>query len=89
VNRNEEVNPEFITAFTNLLSSHISKSSKSFAICANVFVLEITSRDLESFSKHSKRSVINADDVKLLARRNEDLEAKICEFVKTFKKEKD
>ena len=29
-----------------------------------------TCRDMESFSKHAKRSTINPDDVKLLVRRN-------------------
>ncbi|KAL3268564.1 hypothetical protein HHI36_007672 [Cryptolaemus montrouzieri] len=31
------------------------------------------SSDLEAFQKHAKRSIINADDVKLLVRRNNSL----------------
>lgn len=41
----------------------------------------MTSRDLESFAKHAKRSQINTDDVLLLARRNEGLETLLKNFV--------
>jgi centromere protein S len=37
--------------------------------------IENTAKDLESFAKHAGRSQISTDDVMLLARRNEGLEA--------------
>jgi centromere protein S len=49
--------------------------------------LDMTSRDLESFAKHAKRSQINTDDVLLLARRNEGLETLLKTFVEKQRKE--
>ncbi|KAF9737900.1 hypothetical protein PMIN06_004261 [Paraphaeosphaeria minitans] len=50
--------PQFIGALTELVYTKIENSAK----------------DLELFSKHAGRKVINADDVMLLTRRNEALE---------------
>ncbi|OAK98024.1 hypothetical protein IQ06DRAFT_295402 [Phaeosphaeriaceae sp. SRC1lsM3a] len=50
--------PQFIGALTELVYTQIAN----------------TSRDLETFSAHAGRSVINTDDVMLLARRNDALE---------------
>ncbi|KAF2689212.1 hypothetical protein K458DRAFT_413507 [Lentithecium fluviatile CBS 122367] len=51
--------PQFIGALTELVYTQIANSA----------------RDLEVFSKHAGRKVINADDVMLLTRRNEALES--------------
>ncbi|KAF1962866.1 hypothetical protein CC80DRAFT_487319 [Byssothecium circinans] len=50
--------PQFIGALTELVYAQIANSA----------------RDLEVFSKHAGRKVINTDDVMLLTRRNEALE---------------
>ena len=34
---------------------------------------ELIARDLESFCRHAKRTIVNMDDVKMVARRNENL----------------
>ncbi|XP_065830429.1 centromere protein S-like [Oscarella lobularis] len=34
---------------------------------------QVVALDLESFSKHAKRTIINADDVEMCARRNDSL----------------
>jgi centromere protein S len=51
--------------------------------------LESISRDLESFAKHAGRTQISTDDVMLLARRNEGLEALLRSYVEKIRKEKD
>ncbi|KAF2256998.1 hypothetical protein BU26DRAFT_513726 [Trematosphaeria pertusa] len=58
-NNNLNATPQFIGALTELVYTQIANSA----------------RDLEVFSKHAGRKVINADDVMLLARRNEALES--------------
>ncbi|KAF2865338.1 kinetochore component CENP-S-domain-containing protein [Massariosphaeria phaeospora] len=58
INRNLNATPRFIGALTELVYTQIAN----------------TSRDLETFSKHGGRRVINTDDVMLLTRRNEGLE---------------
>ncbi|TID24021.1 apoptosis-inducing TAF9-like domain 1 family protein [Venturia nashicola] len=63
--QNHNATPQFIGALTELVWSQINT----------------TSRDLESFAKHAKRSQINTDDVLLLARRNEGLEMLLKNFV--------
>ena len=50
--------------------------------------LENTALDLESFARHARRSVINVEDVLLLARRNEGLETILRAFVEEGKKKK-
>ncbi|EMD95972.1 hypothetical protein COCC4DRAFT_29457 [Bipolaris maydis ATCC 48331] len=51
--------PQFIGALTELVYTQIAN----------------TARDLEVFSKHAGRKTINPDDVLLLGRRNEQLQA--------------
>ncbi|PSN68950.1 hypothetical protein BS50DRAFT_329017 [Corynespora cassiicola Philippines] len=58
LNRDLNATPQFIGALTELVYTQIAN----------------TSRDLEVFSKHAGRKVINTDDVMLLTRRNEGLE---------------
>lgn len=53
----------------NLTPAHAHSSADRSNRTAN------SARDLEVFSKHAGRKVINADDVMLLARRNEALES--------------
>jgi hypothetical protein len=55
----------------------------------NVCNLESVARDLESFAKHAGRTQISTDDVMLLARRNEGLEALLRSYVEKIRKEKD
>ena len=50
--------------------------------------MELFARDLESFSKHGKRTIINVDDVKLLCRRNPNLIEEIDKFIKENSLEK-
>ncbi|KAF1811388.1 hypothetical protein P152DRAFT_459785 [Eremomyces bilateralis CBS 781.70] len=57
--------PQFIGALTEMVWTHI----------------ENTSLDLENFAKHAGRSMVNTDDVLLLARRNEGLDALLRSFV--------
>ena len=42
---------------------------------------ENVAKDLESFAKHAGRTTVNTDDVLLLARRNEGLEAVLRGYV--------
>ena len=42
-------------------------------------------KDLESFAKHAGRSQITTDDVMLLARRNEGLEAVLRSYVEDLR----
>lgn len=62
-------------------------SSSTFQILYANTVTDLTSRDLESFAKHAKRSQINTDDVLLLARRNEGLETLLKTFVEEQRRE--
>lgn len=43
-------------------------------------------KDLESFAKHAGRTQITTDDVMLLARRNEGLEAVLRSYVEDLRK---
>ncbi|UJR14136.1 hypothetical protein I4U23_001130 [Adineta vaga] len=45
-------------------------------------------QDLDAFAKHGKRSTINADDVRLLCRRNPNLLDKIDDVQRTLKPSK-
>lgn len=42
-------------------------------------------KDLESFAQHAGRSVVNTEDVLLLARRNEGLQALLKQFVDDYR----
>jgi len=53
---------------------------------AYIFRAENSSKDLESFAKHAGRTQINADDVLLLARRNEGLESLLRGYVEDMRK---
>lgn len=74
---------EALTAFTNLLSSYISTIIMNMNIntllLLLLLLLGISSRDLEAFARHGKRSTIGFEDVKLLCRRNESFEKVIQE----------
>lgn len=47
----------------------------------NLAPTENVALDLESFSRHAKRTTVQTDDVLLLARRNADLHGIIKDFV--------
>ena len=49
---------------------------------------ENSAKDLEAFAKHAGRTQINADDVLLLARRNEGLESLLRGFLDELRKDK-
>ncbi|KAF2800744.1 hypothetical protein K505DRAFT_345006 [Melanomma pulvis-pyrius CBS 109.77] len=69
VMQNLNATPQFIGALTELVYTQI----------------ENTSRDLETFAKHAGRRIINTDDVMLLARRNEGLDALLRETLEAMK----
>jgi len=50
--------------------------------------LETLSNDLEAFAKHGKRTIVNTDDVKLLARRNPKLTTHLTSIEQTIPKPK-
>ncbi|KAF2839547.1 hypothetical protein M501DRAFT_908239, partial [Patellaria atrata CBS 101060] len=61
--------PQFIGALTELVWTQIGSAS----------------RDLEMFAKHAGRATVATDDVLLLARRNEGLEALLRGFVEELR----
>ncbi|KAF2741098.1 hypothetical protein EJ04DRAFT_571814 [Polyplosphaeria fusca] len=69
VKQNLNATPQFIGALTELVYRQISN----------------TSRDLETFSKHAGRRIINEDDVMLLSRRNEGLETVLKQVLDEMK----
>jgi centromere protein S len=88
--QNHNATPQFIGALTELVWSQISNARPFFHLQHTSFLtwrIDLTSRDLESFAKHAKRSQINIDDVLLLARRNEGLETLLKTFVEEQRKE--
>lgn len=65
--------------------------SKSFIACLTKTVVSIGdlfASDLESFSRHAKRTTITVDDVKLLSRRNRALSRKLNEHCFQYNLEK-
>ncbi|KAI9143912.1 putative apoptosis-inducing TAF9-like domain 1 family protein [Paraphysoderma sedebokerense] len=72
-NLDVEITPHFIAALTEV----VYKQIETMAI------------DVEFFAKHNKRTTISSDDVKLCARRNEDLYNKLSEFVGERTKQKE
>lgn len=69
--QNLNATPQFIGALTELVYAHIAQTAK----------------DLETFAKHAGRSQIATDDVMVLARRNEGLEAVLRGFVEEVRRE--
>lgn len=65
IRSNTNATPQYISALTELAWSQ----------------LESVAKDLEAFAKHAGRSQINADDVMLLTRRNEGLEAVLRSYL--------
>ena len=49
---------------------------------ATTNTMELFAQDLEAFSKHGKRTIINVDDVKLLCRRNPYMVENMDKFIK-------
>ncbi|KAJ9601598.1 hypothetical protein L9F63_000252 [Diploptera punctata] len=64
----EQINMELDELSTSLIAELIWKKMK------------VISQDLEQFAKHAKRTTINAEDVKLLVRRNPSLKANISKM---------
>lgn len=65
--------------------------SKPFTACLTKTIVsmgELFANDLESFSRHAKRTTITVDDVKLLVRRNKELAEKLNEHCLKFNLEK-
>ena len=56
-------------------------------LVSNNSCAESVGRDLESFAKHAGRTQISVDDVTLLARRNEGLEALLRTYLEKQRKE--
>lgn len=72
----EEIGNEVGLSFTKHVIATLSEiTSKQ---------LETYSADLEAFSNHARRAVINADDVKLLVRRNTQLATHIKELAENL-----
>lgn len=59
----------------HLENTQVEASDQYRQCLAHVVVSKVASfgQDLESFARHAKRTVINADDVKLILRRNPDM----------------
>jgi hypothetical protein len=67
--------PQFIGALTELVYTQIGMYLFTSHLVASLTRPANTARDLEVFSKHAGRRTINTDDVLLLGRRNEQLQA--------------
>jgi len=67
IRTNTNATPQYIGALTELAWSQ----------------LESVAKDLEAFAKHAGRSQINSDDVMLLTRRNEGLEAVLRSYLES------
>ncbi|KAJ9598785.1 hypothetical protein L9F63_026680 [Diploptera punctata] len=72
----EQINMELDELSTSLIAELIWKKMK------------VISQDLEQFAKHAKRTTINAEDVKLLVRRNPSLKANISKMADEAVKKK-
>mmetsp|Transcript_5543 Transcript_5543/g.7761 ORF Transcript_5543/g.7761 Transcript_5543/m.7761 type:complete len:252 (+) Transcript_5543:1-756(+) len=64
------------------IPNHMTISKQTIAslnelVCS---IAENLGRDVESFARHAKRSMVNTDDVKLCARRNPTILAKLNEY---------
>jgi CENP-S protein len=69
------------------LGPHCHIYSKIVSVELIFSCIESVSKDLESFAKHAGRTQISVDDVMLLARRNEGLEALLRAYVEKSRKE--
>ncbi|XP_045448089.1 centromere protein S-like [Melitaea cinxia] len=68
-------------------------TGQAVAVIAELVLRKVSvyGMDLEAFAKHAKRSVINQEDVKLLARRNSSLRERLnglCKNIPSASKEK-
>jgi hypothetical protein len=63
--------------------NHIARNFEGALSLTNGYLAhsENVAKDLESFAKHAGRTTVTTDDVLLLARRNEGLEAVVREYV--------
>lgn len=81
--RNRNATPQFIGALTEMVWTQIGRivsipTPGTGYLTRNA---ENVAQDLESFSRHAKRTTVQTDDVLLLARRNSDLHGIIKDFV--------
>mmetsp|Transcript_4284 Transcript_4284/g.18277 ORF Transcript_4284/g.18277 Transcript_4284/m.18277 type:complete len:102 (-) Transcript_4284:3073-3378(-) len=58
------------------------KAILSLAEVVEAMLIERIAPDLEAFAEHGKRSTVTVDDVRLLARRSEDLANHLNSFLK-------
>lgn len=85
--RNRNATPQFIGALTEMVWTQIGTVTRCRGVpvvppaSCSLLVAENVALDLESFSRHAKRTTIQTDDVLLLARRNADLHGIIKDFI--------
>ena len=90
--------PQFIGSLTQIVWAQIgtaslfilrlTRSMLCYGLLTCLCLVGTAATDLESFAKHAGRSTIKADDVMLLARRNDGLEQILKEAVGRLQKER-